>query len=200
MIRRSALVASLLGCLAYFQAAHATVFEVDRTVFNLNLAGTITTDGTLGALSASDIDGWNLTLSGVGGSPPPPSTLTTGNSTLSLIGAGFSATVTQLTFDFSAPGSFQIVNLTDAWCLFGSAIGSAECNAGDNSVFGPELEVLLSGEFADADSRTGVQVIGTVPEPASLVLLCGAVMALALVRRRAMLLPGNVTPGALKGG
>jgi hypothetical protein len=25
-------------------------------------------------------------------------------------------------------------------------------------------------------------------------------MALALVRRRAMLLPGNVTPGAVKGG
>jgi hypothetical protein len=84
--------------------------------------------------------------------------------------------------------------------LFGSALGSAECNAGDNSVFGPELEALLSGEFSDADIQTGVQVIGTVPEPASLVLLSGAVMALALVRRRAMLLPGNVTPGALKGG
>ena len=132
--------------------------------------------------------------------PDTPSTLSTGNSTLSLIGAGFSATATQLTFDFSAPGSFQIVNLTDAWCLFGSAIGSPECIAGDNSVSGTELEALLSGEFSDAAIQTGVQVIGTVPEPASLVLLCGAVMALALVRRRAMLLPGNVTPDALKGG
>jgi hypothetical protein len=200
MIRRSALVASLLGCLAYFQAAHATVFEVDRTVFDLNIAGFITTDGTLGALSASDIDGWNLTVSDVAGSPPP-SILTTGNSTLSLIGTGFSATTTQLTFDFSAPGLFQIENLTAAWCLFGSAIGSAECILDDNSVSGPELEALLLGEIADANIQTGVQVIGTVvPEPASLVLLGGAVMALALVRRRAKLLPGNVTPGALKGG
>jgi hypothetical protein len=104
MFRLSALIASLLAGSACFQAADATVFGIDRDVIGIIVAGSITTDGTPGTLAASNIDGWNLnvTFDSLG-----PLTLTTGNSTLSLIGTALSETATQLTFDFSTAGSFQ---------------------------------------------------------------------------------------------
>lgn len=68
MVRLSAFVVSLLTGLACFQAADATVFQIDSEIgfANLTITGFVTTNGQLGGLATSDIDSWNLTVT----SPP----------------------------------------------------------------------------------------------------------------------------------
>lgn len=201
MFRLSALIASLLAGSACFQAADATVFGIDRDVIGIMVAGSITTDGTPGTLAASNIDGWNLNVTsdslGLG-----PITLTTGNSTLSLVGTALSETATQLTFDFSTAGSFQFENSTAAWCLIGTSSGV--CGSGTGGpLTGTQFEgaILVSPglTIGSEAATTGTQVIGTaeaVPEPGSMMLLGGGLLGLGLVqlRRRANL------PAPYRGG
>ena len=59
MVRLSAFVISLLTGLACFQVADATVFAINSEIFDnlLTITGSVTTNGELGTLAASDIDG-----------------------------------------------------------------------------------------------------------------------------------------------
>ena len=176
---------SLLAGIACSQAAHATVFAVDRDLFGFTVMGSVTTDGTPGTLAQSDIDSWNLNFTAPGDTPL---TLTAGNSTLSLAGTALSETATQLTFDFSAAGTFQFEGGTAAaWCLFGTSSG--QCQGGD-SASGPQLEAIFlgSGGGDTGSNQTGALVIGTaetaVPEPSSVLLLGGGLLGVAILRRR----------------
>ena len=43
------------------------IYNVNEVVGAGGVVGTITTDGTVGVLSAADIVAWNLTVTGIGG-------------------------------------------------------------------------------------------------------------------------------------
>jgi len=87
------LVAVLLG----LPSAHATVYNVSFP--SLNISGTITTDGTTGVLSASNITNWDLTKPDA--APHYPTTLNDANSIHTYFGNALTANGTQLLFDFS---------------------------------------------------------------------------------------------------
>jgi hypothetical protein len=97
-----------------------TVYQISQTGIGFDhgsVTGIIQTDGTLGTLTSANILGWDLvvydgvsnTYSLTGGSG--------GNSSLTISGAGLTATATQLSYNFAANGSLQIVGGTAAWGL-----------------------------------------------------------------------------------
>ena len=71
----------------------------------IGLSGTITTDGTIGTLSAGNIQNWNLTLSGT-------YTLTDTDATAYKIvtGTALTADATNLFFNYSGSGVFELGN------------------------------------------------------------------------------------------
>jgi hypothetical protein len=77
------------------------VYSVDYTVGTSVLTGTITTDGNLGAITAADITGFDLsTTLGASAEFTPANSTVTGN--------GLTATLTQLSFSFAAGNDFKI--------------------------------------------------------------------------------------------
>ena len=72
-------------------AASAITYNVLNQGGGILLSGTITTDGHLGTLSASDITGWQIIQTGISGSGLLTSIDNT-NSTISLSGLALSAT------------------------------------------------------------------------------------------------------------
>jgi hypothetical protein len=171
MVLLSAFMVSLLTGLACFQAADATVFKIDSGIFDnlLTITGSVTTNGELGTLAASDIDSWNLTVI----SSPLTTILTPLNSTLGVVGSALSATATELTFDFSSgAGTVQIEGPTGFWCLAGTI--SVECTLASGSGAVAQNSEALGVASVDQSHfavgnmvLSGAQVIGVaaVPEP-----------------------------------
>ena len=189
------IVAMRIGALAAFAIVFGTVspssatpesYNVNQTLGAGNVTGFIETDGTIGTLSTAEILDWNLLLDD--GSHTfdllGPYTGVNSNSHVLVTGSSLSATATQLLFDFGAAGNliFQApdVNVSpfgNFWCLQG---GGTVCSA--TSGQGHVLNVVPDGNMFT--SATGSQVIGSVPEPASLALLGSALAGLALIRRK----------------
>lgn len=174
-------------------AANIT-YNVNQTIGAGGVTGDIVTDGTIGNLNpGSDIVGWNLLLNeGPDGSFVLSSS--SGNSTFQNQAAGiggyFSATPTQLLFDFSnGAGSYfqgEAGGLTISpqnpqfvWCLQAAANVCVTGDAGEAiSVYG--LSPSGDTQFAP---MSGTQVIATaggsgVPEPSTLVLLSAGIALL----------------------
>jgi hypothetical protein len=108
----SNIVAAALGaftCIAVLSmppAAASSIYDVDLTFFTALgqrnvVTGTITTDGAVGALVPQDILGWNITLTAhpFGGPLVANASSDTGG-TLTWTPSSFSATPTELDFDF----------------------------------------------------------------------------------------------------
>ena len=85
------------------QAGAATYDIVDGV--DTSIYGTITTNGTIGALSASDITSYNISFAGGWGGPGPG----VGLAIFSLEGSALTATATGLFFDFSANAESYLV-------------------------------------------------------------------------------------------
>jgi hypothetical protein len=180
--RRLGLLSLMLG--AGIPLYAEITYSVNQTIGAGSVIGDIVTDGTIGTLNPSiDIVGWNLLLNeGPDGSFVLSSS--SGNSTFQnqILGIGgyFSATPTQLLFDFSngAGSYFQGGSPQFVWCLQAAADECAVGGAGEAiSVYG----LSLSGDTQFAP-MSGTQVIATagsssVPEPSTFALL-GAGLAL----------------------
>jgi len=157
------------------------------------ITGTITTDGNIGVLAASDIIDWNLIATAVAVgyvSFDLEGPLSGNNSVLSVTGADLTASASGLFFDFnSSPSFFEIVS--PAGSGFGQAGFQAElcvqaevlsCNGTT-----PESFAVFVSTGGGGDGETGNQLIGSttppVPEPSGFVPLglCGLG---ALVARR----------------
>jgi hypothetical protein len=98
----SAVIAGLV-CLAASHPALATIYSLNDSLADIgapevSISGTITTDGTLGVLSAANISGWGMTINV--GQPFSPVTLTDGNSSLFLSGNDLTADAKSLFWNY----------------------------------------------------------------------------------------------------
>lgn len=160
----------------------AIVYDVNRTIGAGSVTGTVTTDGTLGVLLTSNFLDWELLLNDSITSltlfgPNSGST----NSGLSIVGSDFSATSSDLIFDFNGIGYalFQNPNPGSGinyWCLDAS-----------NCTGEPTGESVYFNGPIQLSSLSGQQVIASVssvPVPAAVWLFGSALMGLVGVRRK----------------
>jgi hypothetical protein len=150
--------------------------------------GTITTDGTIGVLQASDIVSWNLTLTDKN-DPAYDITLTTANSGISVFdGNGLSASATALSFNYSDAGAdFGIQAFNPGFysgfryvCYSASA---GACAAGDTIVpyeYNVDgVEVALTGtQNLNNPPPTSAPEIGSASAASALTLLFGMLTVL----------------------
>ena len=96
-LKASVVIAAFFAVTAH---AKALTYTVNHSIQTGTLAGTITTDGTLGTLVDANVTTWNLTIT----SGAFVSNLTSLNSDFDVGQSPFSATSSGLFFDFSAQG------------------------------------------------------------------------------------------------
>jgi PEP-CTERM motif len=176
MSQKSTILSALLGCAAAALAAavspaHATVYNVDRTIGSGSVVGTITTDGATGTITFSDFTAWDLVLTGVGAT----ATITNNDVGAAVWGEGLDITAdaTHVFFNFSASdGGFLIfqddkMSGNTYWCVDSTSIACTANEAVVPQSFGdPSAQAAtLSGNQAIASTA------GAVPEPATWALM-----------------------------
>ena len=125
-----------VGLVGFNSARADIVYMVDQTIGDGSVVGTLTTDGTLGVLSAGNFDAWHLLLTGKGGAT---FTLDSTDPTamIHLSGSDVIATATQITFNFSAGDGGRLLfqdgpeNGQTYWC---NASSTADCDQGKSVV------------------------------------------------------------------
>jgi hypothetical protein len=187
-----ALVA-VLGVSANPAAAASINYDLDIDNGTSSIIGTITTDGTIGALAQSDLTDWSLGVKFGASSVSLLGPLSGNNSTLKLF-TPLSATATFLSEDFSKFGnqSIFIIENADGSGFSAYAFGSDGPNG--LSIYLPGVTDPSEGGFEGEPEifEYGLAEIGSVPPaatplPAALPLFAtglGALGLLALCRKR----------------
>ena len=160
----------LVGC-AIFAASFLVTPIADATVYNLwnqdiapgTATGTVTTDGTFGVLSQSNITSLNITVA------DPTNSFTLTFLDLLFFGSDLSATASGLFFNFSGVdgGVFAAVN-------FATLNGYCVASSPQSCEFTPASEALLvANQLFQGPVQTGeVQIaVAAVPEPSTWAML-----------------------------
>jgi hypothetical protein len=149
------------------------------------VSGTITTDGTIGALQTGNILDYSLTLSD-NIRPSLTVLLTPANSGIWFdTGNAFSASATGLSFDFSKAGAVFIIQgkthgFGSGYQYFCFQATSGPCAAGETIV--PDY---YATDGVLASGLTGTVPLSAAPEPAAWAMMIGGIGgAGAMVRRR----------------
>lgn len=172
--------------LASISAFAATVvYDVNRTIGAGSVIGSITTDGTFGVIHTTNISDWNLLLDdGAGNTFNLLGPLSGGNSVSFIAGTSFTATATDLSFDFSnttwdavlfqnpSVGSGQ-----NFWCLMGTNTSTPLSFACPTSA--ETLKVPQDGDHLSVIQSGNVSVASSVPEPSTVLLLIPGLVGLA---------------------
>ncbi|MBS3955381.1 MAG: hypothetical protein KGZ88_20730 [Methylomicrobium sp.] len=162
----------------------ATTYSVNRSIGAGSVTGTITTDGSLGILSASNFLNWELLLN------DSKATFTLygpesnrSNSNLFLVGNAFSATASELIFDFSGSGLalalFQNPSTGSGmnwWCLEGT---SCSDNLG-----GETLNINGPIQFSPYSGQKIIATTFPAPVPAAVWLFGSALIGLIGMRKQ----------------
>ena len=185
MTVRTKILGALAVLLTTAGMANAATYTVNQSFGGGGVSGTIETDGTIGVIGTSNILNWSLTLTDTLGS-----FILNGfsNSEVLIEGSAFSATVTDLLFDFDAGWGFVAFqnpyygSSENYWCI--------DSNGGCTIYERPVQTVLVGsdGWSVSGAGFSGVVIIGTtvaaVPLPASLPLLLAGLGALGISRKR----------------
>jgi hypothetical protein len=156
------------------------LYIVNQTVGAASIAGSITTDGTIGVLSTSDIVDWDLILN----DGTNIVDLTASNSVAQLLGVDLTASAANLEFNFSASDYGQLVFYNYSP---GSEYGVV-CIEANNNCAGDSNQLVLydltqDGLFED-QSLNGDQAIATIaPEPGTAVLWPTGIGLMILMRQ-----------------
>jgi hypothetical protein len=169
-----------------FTGNAATVYNVNRTIGAGSVTGTIETDGTTGLLSAANITDWNLLLNDSTATFNLFGPLSGNNSSAFVAGNDFTATTTELLFDFSGADHGLLLFQQG---LFSGNHYYCDGTAGNSACFVGETVTAISvSSHFELANPSGSQVIGTaqgtspVPEPAPMILLAPVLLGFALLR------------------
>lgn len=162
-----ALLSLMLGGGSSPCTAAEITYDINQTVGNGGVTGSIVTDGADGPLGTANILNWDLLLDD--GSHTLH--IQDSNSREQVFGAGLSATSSELSFDFDDFGYllFQspvLFSGDDFWCIAGGEQCSTSPAKTESLNVAPDANQFTS--------FSGTEVIGTavaVPEPTSLALL-----------------------------
>jgi len=171
-------------------------YTLDMAVGPGSVMGTITTDGTIGTLSAADILDWNLILNdGTDPSVTLSGPLSGNNSDYLLIGTDLTANATQLLYNFSGTEVTSILlfetsalGLSGPFLCYNNSSGTYACT-GITGLSSVSLDTIGGGAHTVFTASTGDDVIGNVaaaPEPNSFaLLLAGIGLVLGMRKRKA---------------
>lgn len=180
---KKSVVAASLALLIMAGTADAAVYTVNQTIGLGSVTGSLTTNGTIGALSASDFTAWDLLLTGAGG---VTYSISQANSSVVAIGGSVTATNDNIFFNYSSGANdyllFQDGLFTGMryWC---NASTSSDCLQGASVV--PQSFNSPSAQFEARRGTIAIATVSAVPEPATWALmLAGFAMVGAAVRYR----------------
>jgi hypothetical protein len=194
----AAIVAQMGGLAA---RASDIVYNINTTITSANptgnplqsdsVVGTLTTDGTIGVLTPTDIVSWDLDLNDGLNSANDFELTTTDSTLVEDTGSALSATATGLSFDFSGAGEFLIQANNpgpfSGFSYFCFSTGGA-CLAGET--IAPQ-EVFVDGVVATGDAApVGNQPLdqtpptGVTPEPGTFGLMLTGLLGLSGTVRR----------------
>ena len=159
--------ATLLALIGFTSRANADVIY-DVNIPSLTLTGTITTDGDIGTLAASDILAWNLSV--------PPNVhrgtsidSSTGSVSLTSGTTALTATATELFFNFGGSTAAALIFASPGFSLspLGSVMAEQFCNGAANCV--NQNNAVLAAGISDVwispgccSSSGGISEEGTV--------------------------------------
>jgi hypothetical protein len=171
-------------------AANALTYVVDGSIGGGSVSGTISTNGAIGTLAASDITGWSLVVTGNGGAS---ATLDTLNSSVFLGGGAVTADASNIYFDFTKNNAAPSYLLFQQSFQSGSAYVCAAnadyaltpCYYGASAV--PENFASASAAYSVPNGNLVVASIAAVPEPATWAMMIGGLAIVgASLRRRSV--------------
>lgn len=181
--------------LALSVPAHALTYNVDRTVADGMVTGTIETDGTIGTLTAANITGFELLLTAPNLKGSVPSFLLSSGISghvVKVFGTTLSATSSALVFNFdgglrgSNAVSFSSANL-DAdyyYCLSATINCSAGAPNGVAEIIGKTDANAPAQVVTALQGPTEFATVSAVPLPAALPMLAAAFGVFGFMRRR----------------
>lgn len=163
----------VLGAATFSRAADIT-YTVNQTIGGGSATGSITTDGTIGALGLGDILDWNLLLNDGTNTvdfTPTDSTVSDGG-----LQPGLSATDTDLLFDFASSDQFEFGGNGDSDSDSGELCYEDTQNC---VVYSPSISLYHVGDDESIVVNTSVSGdyviasggVDATPEPSSLLLL-----------------------------
>ena len=165
-MNKNALVRKFLSGLVVLLASASVfagpIYNISSTIGAGSVNGTIETDGTIGVLGEAQILDWNLALDDGTTTFTLLGPLSGNNSQVRILGARFTATASDLLFDFSGVDSFvlfqnpSIGSGVNFWCVDGT-IGAC----------GPpgDLETVKASGTAQIALKTGEISVGTAAAP-----------------------------------
>ena len=200
MMTRHKLIRRLFGTIACMALLGASQARADR-IYQLDLpsiAGTITTNGTVGTLSAADVLDWQISQSA--DTTHYSSSIGPSNSTVSLIGSALTATTAALFFDFSNAAASKLEFVSDNLGTVGGfslqfcdASASSPCGDQNNTPSNSRILLVLvapgccstSGTLQEETQRFATAVSSAVPIPGALVLFASGLASFGLFDWRA---------------
>jgi len=155
-------------------------YVVNTAVGPGGVTGSIKTDGSTNIGNANILD-WNLVISNGTGSFNLLGPLSGSNSQVGVSGVGFTATPTNLSFDYGSNGwvilqAPVLFSGFDFWCMQGAASCSGTAGTGN---------VVNAGGSNIFEALSGSQVIATaVPEAETYAMLAAVLGIVGLMARR----------------